>query len=86
MAHLSSVFHVSQFDEAVALSVDGFGDFTSTASGFASGIDINIEQRVFFLILWGFFTKLLHNGCRNMVMNIRSWALLLMANLLNWKK
>ena len=27
MAHLSSAFHVSQFDEAVALSVDGFGDF-----------------------------------------------------------
>src|SRR5262245_52817757 len=26
-AHLSSAFHVSPFDEAVALSVDGFGDF-----------------------------------------------------------
>ena len=48
MAHLSSAFHVSKFEEAVALSVDGFGDFTSTASGFASDTDINIEQRVFF--------------------------------------
>ena len=59
MAHLSSAFHVSQFDEAVALSVDGFGDFTSTASGFASGIDINIEQRVFFPHSLGIFYQAL---------------------------
>ena len=59
MAHLSSAFHVSQFEEAVALSVDGFGDFTSTASGFASGIDINIEQRVFFPHSLGIFYQAL---------------------------
>ncbi|MEI2640775.1 MAG: hypothetical protein V9G10_00095 [Candidatus Nanopelagicales bacterium] len=32
-AHLSSAFHVSPFDEAVVVSVDGFGDFASAAWG-----------------------------------------------------
>ncbi len=36
-AHLSSAFHVSPFDEAVVLSVDGFGDFTSAAWGLGRG-------------------------------------------------
>src|SRR5262245_40333742 len=32
VAHLSSAFHVSPFDEAVVASVDGFGDFASAVS------------------------------------------------------
>ncbi|HCN76326.1 MAG TPA: carbamoyltransferase, partial [Verrucomicrobiales bacterium] len=31
LAHLASAFHVSGFEEAVCLSVDGFGDFASSA-------------------------------------------------------
>ena len=40
LAHLSSAFHVSPFDEAVVVSVDGFGDFSSAAWGVGKGKDI----------------------------------------------
>ena len=33
LAHLSSAFHVSPFNEAVVVSMDGFGDFASAAWG-----------------------------------------------------
>jgi carbamoyltransferase len=33
LAHLSSAFHVSPFDAAVVVSIDGFGDFSSAAWG-----------------------------------------------------
>src|SRR5205085_11756213 len=37
LAHLASAFLVSGFEEAACLSVDGFGDFASTAMGWAKG-------------------------------------------------
>jgi len=55
MAHLSSAFHVSPFDEAMAVSVDGFGDFASAAWGPASGTAIDIRQRVLFPHSLGIF-------------------------------
>lgn len=48
LAHLSSAFHVSPFDSATVVSVDGFGDFASTAWGLGSGSEIKIEGRVHF--------------------------------------
>ena len=39
LAHLASAFYVSPFAEAVAVSVDGFGDFASAAWGFGAGDD-----------------------------------------------
>jgi carbamoyltransferase len=39
LAHLSSAFHVSPFEEAVVVSVDGFGDFAGAA--WASGTSRN---------------------------------------------
>ncbi len=48
MAHLSSAFHVSPFDQAVVVSVDGFGDFASAAWGVARGTRIDVEGRVYF--------------------------------------
>jgi carbamoyltransferase len=48
LAHLSSAFHVSPFENAVAISVDGFGDFASSAWGIGRGGDIQINKRVFF--------------------------------------
>ena len=48
LAHLSSAFHVSPFDEAVVVSVDGFGDFASSAWGLGRGTDIDVDDRVFF--------------------------------------
>src|SRR5258708_1466122 len=59
LAHLSSAFHVSPFDEAVVVSVDGFGDFASTAWGVGRGNDITIHGRVHFPHSLGLFYQAL---------------------------
>jgi carbamoyltransferase len=43
LAHMSSAFHVSPFDDAAVVSVDGFGDFASAAWGIGQGTRILIE-------------------------------------------
>jgi carbamoyltransferase len=48
LAHLSSAFNVSPFDDAVVVSVDGFGDFASAAWGVGRGSKLNVDDRVFF--------------------------------------
>lgn len=48
LAHLSSAFHVSPFEEAAVVSVDGFGDFASAAWGYGKGTDISIDDKVYF--------------------------------------
>jgi len=59
LAHLSSAFHVSPFEEAVAVSVDGFGDFSSAAWGVGRGTDIEVEGRVHFPHSLGIFYQAL---------------------------
>jgi len=55
LAHLASAFLVSPFEEAVCLSVDGFGDFASCAWGMGQGSDIRIDGRVYFPHSLGIF-------------------------------
>jgi carbamoyltransferase len=55
LAHLSSAFHVSPFDDAVIASIDGFGDFASAAWGTGSGQEIKITGRVYFPHSLGIF-------------------------------
>ena len=55
LAHLASGFLVSDFNEAVCLSVDGFGDFASSAWGVGKGNDIQIDGRVYFPHSLGIF-------------------------------
>jgi len=59
LAHLSSAFHVSPFEDAVVVSLDGFGDFASAAWGVGRGKDINIEGRVYFPHSLGVFYQAL---------------------------
>lgn len=59
IAHLSSAFHVSPFQNAVVVSVDGFGDFASAAWGVGKGTDINVEERVYFPHSLGIFYQAL---------------------------
>ena len=47
-AHLSSAFHTSHFSDAVVVSIDGFGDFASSAWGVGQDIRIDLEDRVYF--------------------------------------
>ncbi len=59
LAHLSSAFHVSPFDEAVIVSVDGLGDFASAAWGVGRHNDIDIAGRVHFPHSLGIFYEAL---------------------------
>jgi carbamoyltransferase len=59
LAHLSSAFYVSPFEEAVVVSVDGFGDFASAAWGIGRGNDIEIDGRVYFPHSLGIFYQAL---------------------------
>jgi carbamoyltransferase len=59
LAHLSSAFHVSPFEEAVIVSVDGFGDFASAAWGVGRGNHIDIAGRVHFPHSLGIFYEAL---------------------------
>src|SRR5438067_869945 len=54
-AHLASAFFVSGFEEAACLSVDGFGDFASTAFGLGRANGIEIKDRVYFPYSLGIF-------------------------------
>ncbi|PZR72008.1 MAG: carbamoyltransferase [Chthoniobacterales bacterium] len=55
LAHLASAFLVSGFEEAACISIDGFGDFASTAMGSGQGSGIEIDQRVYFPHSLGIF-------------------------------
>ena len=55
LAHLTAAFYVSPFDEAVTVSLDGFGDFASTAWGVGRGNDVRIAERVYFPHSLGIF-------------------------------
>ena len=55
LAHLASAFYVSPFEEAAVVSVDGFGDFSSSAWGFGQGSSIVETQRVYFPHSLGIF-------------------------------
>ena len=59
LAHLSSAFHVSPFPEAVAVSVDGFGDFSSGAWGVGRGKTLCIDGQVYFPHSLGIFYQAL---------------------------
>jgi carbamoyltransferase len=59
LAHLASCFFVSPFDEAVAVSVDGFGDFASAAWGVGRGQTLSVDARVHFPHSLGIFYQAL---------------------------
>ncbi len=48
LCHLASAFLVSPYDKAVAVSVDGFGDFSSAAWGLGEGGRLAAEGRIYF--------------------------------------
>lgn len=55
LAHLASAYLVSGFSEAACISVDGFGDFASTAFGVGQGSEVRIDNRVYFPHSLGIF-------------------------------
>ena len=59
LAHLGSAFLVSPFDEAVVVSVDGFGDFASACWGIGRAGRIDVDDRVYFPHSLGIFYQAL---------------------------
>ena len=55
LAHFASAFLGSGFKEAACVSIDGFGDFASTAFGSGSGSEVKIDNRVYFPHSLGIF-------------------------------
>jgi carbamoyltransferase len=54
-AHVASAFFLSPFEEAACLSIDGFGDFTSTLRAIGRDRDIEVLDRVAFPHSCGLF-------------------------------
>src|SRR3954469_12493512 len=55
LAHLASAFLVSGFNEAACISIDGFGDFASTALGYGDDKGVTIQNRIYFPHSLGIF-------------------------------
>ncbi|HET7086145.1 MAG TPA: carbamoyltransferase C-terminal domain-containing protein [Rhizomicrobium sp.] len=66
-AHLASAFFVSPYPEALAVSVDGSGDFTTTSWGMGQGSSLSVAERIFFPHSLGIFYEGLtqHLGFRH---------------------
>jgi carbamoyltransferase len=54
-AHLASTFYPSPFNEALILSIDGFGDFASAAWGHGAGTSLSLDGRILFPHSLGIF-------------------------------
>lgn len=54
-AHLASAFFVSPYRDALAVAVDGSGDFTTTSWGMGSGTELAVADRIFFPHSLGIF-------------------------------
>jgi carbamoyltransferase len=59
ISHLASAHFVSPFKESVAVSIDGFGDFSSSAWGLCKDEQIKVDKRVFFPHSLGVFYQAL---------------------------
>ena len=55
IAHLASTFYTSKFENAIVLSIDGFGDFVSTMWGQAKNNKVDIKDYVSFPHSLGLF-------------------------------
>ena len=55
LAHLASAFLVSPFEDAVSVSIDGFGDFASAAWGMGRGPAVHADGYVYFPHSLGIF-------------------------------
>ena len=59
LAHLASAFYVSPFQDSAVVSVDGFGDFASSAWGLGRNSGIDIAKQVYFPHSLGIFYQAL---------------------------
>ena len=48
LSHIASSYYLSSFDEAIGVSVDGSGDFTTTSNSICSGGLVHMKDRIFY--------------------------------------
>jgi carbamoyltransferase len=58
-AHLASAYYCSSYQDAVAVSIDGFGDFASAAWGMGKGNALSLDGRILFPHSLGIFYQAL---------------------------
>ncbi len=80
-SHMASAFHISPFEEAAILSIDGMGDFTSTMRGTGKDLKIKVIDSVSYPhslgILYTTFTQYLgfpHYGDEYKVMGLSPYG------------
>ncbi len=59
LAHLASAYCVSPYNRSSIISVDGFGDFASTAWGLGSDGNVDLQNRIYFPHSMGVFYQAL---------------------------
>ena len=59
MAHIASSFYPSEFEEALAISIDGFGDFASLNIAKCNKKNITILKKIFFPDSLGIFYEMM---------------------------
>ena len=59
LSHIASSYYISDFENSVNLSIDGFGDFCSTAWGIGKGNKIKIDNKILFPHSMGIFYQAL---------------------------
>ncbi|MBT5031813.1 MAG: carbamoyltransferase, partial [Proteobacteria bacterium] len=81
LAHMASSYLCSEFEEALVLSIDGFGDFSSCAWGIGSDSAIDVLGRVYFPHSLGIFYQAMtqflgfhHYGDEYKVMGLASYG------------
>ena len=81
ISHIASAYYASGFENAVGLSIDGFGDFTSLAISECNQREIKIKKKIYFPHSLGLFyeavTQFLgfkHYGDEYKVMGLSSYG------------
>ena len=59
LSHIASSYYPSNFDHAICISIDGFGDFASVVIAEGKGSKINIKEKIFFPDSLGIFYEMM---------------------------
>ena len=55
LSHIASAYHLSGYDNAIGISIDGSGDFTTTASSACKNNNIKVTKRIYYPHSLGIF-------------------------------
>jgi carbamoyltransferase len=59
LSHIASCYYPSNFENAICISIDGFGDFASVVIAEGKGSEIHIREKIFFPDSLGIFYEMM---------------------------